>query len=208
MHHPLRTVPELQQALQTSLPLQDCLVLAATEVAGTAPWQINWGATARYLDDRIDDESVIGVGWGSTVYHVVTSGYLHRKRGVSVVQMMGSVGGATPDIDGGQVASRLGQALGPKVFYLQAPMVVTDAAVRAGLLRDPHIRQTLETARRADVLLVSVGAVTEATDVLEVQRVQIPGPIETRGLGHRAHRNEQHVGAARHLQGLSNVGIA
>jgi deoxyribonucleoside regulator len=164
VHHPLRTVPELQRALRTALPLQDCLVLAAAEDAGATTVASQLGAlTARYLDDRIDDECVIGVGWGSTVYHVVTSGYLHRRRGVSVVQMMGSVGGATPDIDGGQVASRLGQALGAKVFYLQAPMVVTDAAVRAGLLRDPHIRQTLEMARRADVLLVSVGAVTEAS---------------------------------------------
>jgi len=96
---------------------------------------------------------------------VVTSGYFRRKRGVSVVQLMGSVGGATPDIDGGQVASRLGRALGGKVYYLQAPMVVTDAGVRAGLLRDQHIRKTLEMARRADILFFSVGAVTQASGI-------------------------------------------
>ena len=117
---------------------------------GRSPLPRQLGAlAARYLDSRISDESIVGVGWGSTVYNVVTSGYLHRKRGVSVVQLMGSVGGATPDIDGGQVASRLGRALGGHVYYLQAPMVVTDVGVRAGLLRDPHIRKTLEMARSA-----------------------------------------------------------
>ena len=36
---------------------------------------------------------------------------------------------------------------------------------RAGLLRDQHIRKTLEMARRASVLLVSVGAVTQASGI-------------------------------------------
>jgi deoxyribonucleoside regulator len=174
IHHPLRTAADLQQAIRDGLPLQDCLVLTVHDDAastapddnGTLPVARQLGAlAARFLDERIVDGAVVGVGWGSTVYHVVTSGYLHRKRDVSVVQLMGSVGGATPDIDGGQVASRLGRALGAKVYYLQAPMVVTDAGVRAGLLRDPHIRKTLEMARQADVLLVSVGAVTQASGI-------------------------------------------
>ena len=44
-------------------------------------------------------------------------------------------------------------------------MVVADAGVRAGLLRDQHIRKTLEMACRAGVLLVSVGAVTQASGI-------------------------------------------
>jgi deoxyribonucleoside regulator len=173
VHHPLRTASGLQQDLRESLSLQDALVLAApSDDEALASYEHPFGQlvsrrlgalAARYLDTRIPDDAVVGVGWGSTVYDVVTSGYFHRKRGTSVVQLMGSVGGATPDIDGGQVASRLGRALGGKVYYLQAPMVVTDAAVRAGLLRDQHIRKTMEMARRADILVFSVGAVTQAS---------------------------------------------
>lgn len=172
IHHPLRKAADLQAAVRAALPLQDCLVLATPDEPGLP--QAEAGASvarqlgalaARYLDERISDEAVVGVGWGSTVYNVVTSGYFHRKRGVSVIQLMGSVGGATPDIDGGQVAARFGRALAAKVYYLQAPMVVTDAGVRAGLLRDPHIRKTLEMARHADALLVSVGAVTRASGI-------------------------------------------
>ena len=120
---------------------------------------------ARYLDERITDHAIVGVGWGSTVYHVVTSGYLRRKQSISSFSSWGASAGPTPDIDGGQVASRLGRALGGKVYYLQAPMVVTDAGVRTGLLRDQHIGKTLELARRANVLLVSVGAVTQASGI-------------------------------------------
>lgn len=173
VHHPLRTAPQLQQALQSVLPLGDALVLASPDGENRAgsngfeePRAVSrqLGILAsRYLNEQITDTDIVGVGWGSTVYDVVTSGYIQRKRDISVVQLMGSVGGATPDIDGGQVALRLGRALGGKVYYLQAPMVVTDAAVRAGLLRDQHIRQTMEMARRASVLLFSVGAVSQAS---------------------------------------------
>lgn len=170
IHHPLRTVPELQEALAAAIGVGACLTLAAPEPgpAGTPapdlPRQLG-ALAARFLQQRIPDGGIVGVGWGSTVYHVVTSGYLRRTPGTSVVQLMGSVGGATPDIDGAQVAGRLGRALGARVYYLHAPMVVTDAAVRAGLLRDQHIRKTLEMARRADLLLVSVGAVTQASGI-------------------------------------------
>lgn len=170
IHHPLRTLPELEVALGEGLGLRECLVLAAPEagpLGGAAPAVApRIGAVAaRYLEARIGEGDVLGVGWGSTVYHVATAGYLGRKAGTSVVQLMGSMGGATPDIDGAQIAGRLGRTLGARVFALHAPMVVAEAAVRAGLLRDPHIRKTLEMARRADVLLVSVGAVTRASGI-------------------------------------------
>jgi deoxyribonucleoside regulator len=174
IHHPLRTATDLDLRLLEVLPLSDTLVLAAAEDSRGAPPMPEarsavaekLGAlAARFLNERITDHAIVGVGWGSTVYHVVNSGYFRPKQGISVVQLMGSVGGATPDIDGGQVASRLGRALGGKIFYLQAPMVVTDVGVRAGLLRDQHIRKTLEMARRASVLLVSVGAVTQASGI-------------------------------------------
>ncbi len=171
IHHPLQTLPDLQGAFRHRFGLRDCLVLASPPSAvleGDNRQDVAQkigSLAARYLQARIPDGSIVGVGWGSTVYHVVTSGYLHGKRGVSVVQLMGSIGGATPDIDGAQVAARLAQTLGGPVYHLHAPMVVNDAAVRSGLLRDQHIRKTLEMARRAETLVVSVGAISEQSGI-------------------------------------------
>jgi len=167
IHHPLATDQDLRGALIDAFGLSDCLVLAQSDApSDTSPDSVadRVGAlAARYLDEHLDDHSVVGVGWGSTVYHVVISRHLRKRTGATVVQLMGSVGGATPDIDGAQVAGRLGRTLGARVYYLHAPMVVTDPAVRAGLLRDQHIRKTLEMAKRATVLLVSVGAISESS---------------------------------------------
>ena len=165
VHHPMRTEPDLAAELSARFSLRECLVLARAPDGVRTTDEVTarqiGALAARFLDARITAGDVVGVGWGNTVYQVVTSGYLNPKPGGDVAQMMGSMGGSTPDIDGAQVANRLGRALEATVHYLHAPMVVTDPAVREGLMRDHHIRATMAMARRATVMIVSVGAISE-----------------------------------------------
>jgi deoxyribonucleoside regulator len=163
IHSPLRTVPGLQEELISRLGLRECLVLAEldrdsqifeatntlTQVAALA---------ARYLQENIAEGDIIGLGWGRSVYRFVHSRFLREeKRDVTVVQAMGSIGGSIVEFDGVTTSARLASVLGASAHYLHAPMLVTDAVVRNGLLRDPHIRKTLEVARRANTIVSSVG---------------------------------------------------
>lgn len=164
IHSPLRTVPALQEELASRLDLRECLVLAnldrnsgifeetdtVTQVAALA---------ARYVQENVDEGDIIGLGWGSSVYRVVHSRFLRDERDVTVVQTMGSIGGSIAEYDGVATTARLADTLGANAHYLHAPALVTDSAVRTGLLRDPHIRKTLEVARRSDLIVVSVGTI-------------------------------------------------
>ncbi len=158
---PLMLDTDLQDALKGRLGLRECLVLAAPGAgAGSADVIAGLSALgARYLQENVADGSVVGVNWSSTVYHVVSARYLREKSNVTVVQLMGSIGGSIAELDGVSVAARLADALGAKAHYLHAPMLVADAVVRDGLLREPHIRNTLEVARGADTMVGSVGAI-------------------------------------------------
>ena len=156
---PLETAPYLQEELRARMGLRECLVLAADapEPADRAGRMA--ALTARYLQDRVIDGSTLGVGWSRTIYRSVSSGYLRRKHGANVVQLMGSVSGSIPELNGISITARLAGALGATAYYLHAPMLVTDPGVRDGLLRDPNIRRTLEMARRADMMVVGIGAI-------------------------------------------------
>lgn len=162
IHSPLTTVPSLREELVSRLGLSECLVLAepdqdsrvfeatdtATQVASLA---------ARYLMENITEGDTIGLGWGRGVYRVAYNRFLREERNVTVAQAMGSIGGSIPEFDGVATTARLAGTLGATAHYLHAPMLVTDTVVRSGLLRDPHIRKTLEVARRADTIVSSVG---------------------------------------------------
>lgn len=167
IHSPLRTSPALQRELASKLGLKECLVLAeldrdsqiledtdtANQVAELA---------ARYLWERLDEGNVVSLGWGRSVYRVAHSRFLRqRKRRATVVQAMGSIGGSIAEFDGVATTARLAGSLGANAYYLHSPMLVADKAVRAGLLRDPHIRKSLEVARRSNTLVSSVGTPTQ-----------------------------------------------
>jgi len=162
IHSPLRTVPGLQEELVSRLGLHECRVLAALdrdssifEATDTVTQVAALGA--RYLQENISEGDIIDLGWGRSVHRVVHNRFLREERDVTVVQAMGSIGGSIPEFDGVATTARLASVLGASAHYLHAPMLVTDAAVRNGLLRDPHIRKTLEVARRADTIVSSVG---------------------------------------------------
>lgn len=165
IHHPLPVRPELARTMQVRYGLRDCFVIAdpvvASEVEADAVIGERVGAVAaRFLETCLGDEATVGIGWGNGVYHVTRSAYLRRRPSRVVVQVMGSIGGASPDLDGVQLCDRLARVFGGRVHYLHAPMVVTDSAVRDGLLRDHNIRRTLEAARRATAMVLSIGAIS------------------------------------------------
>jgi deoxyribonucleoside regulator len=164
VHAPLTAAAELQAELGARLGLRECLVLAnprvEADVFAPADRVGRLGSLgARYLQENIADGAVVGVSWSSTVHHVVSSGYLQEKRGATAVQLMGSIGGSIAELDGVSITARLADVLGAQAHYLHAPMLVSDAVVRDGLLGDPHIRKTLEVARAADTMVVSVGTI-------------------------------------------------
>jgi DNA-binding transcriptional regulator LsrR (DeoR family) len=163
---PLRTVPELQEKLVERLGLRECLVLAGLDLGSrTFEATDNVGQVAalaaRYLQENTGEGDVVGLGWSRSVHHVVRSRFLREKRDVTVVQLMGSIGGSITELDGIAVTAFLADVWEANAHYLHTPMLVAEAAVRDGLLRDPHIRKTLEIARRADSIVVGVGSIDE-----------------------------------------------
>ena len=77
---PLRTVPRLQEELETRMGLRECLVLASEDqepsASGGISSAVNMAAlTARYIQESIADDSILGVGWSRTIYRSVNSGH-------------------------------------------------------------------------------------------------------------------------------------
>ncbi len=164
INSPLRTAFDPQQELKARLGLRECLVLSSEDSRGQDTESTDLrgkigGLTMRYLQENITDGSTVGVGWSRTVYLGLGERGLRKKRAVAVVQLMGSVGGSFPQLDGISITARFAELLGASAHYLHAPMLVSDVSVREGLLRDPNIRQTLETARRTDTMVIGIGAI-------------------------------------------------
>jgi DNA-binding transcriptional regulator LsrR (DeoR family) len=76
---------------------------------------------------------------------------------IDVVQMIGSLGNIASVIDGPELARRLSIKLGGSYHYLHAPLFLTNAQTRDGLMEQSTIVETLRHAREAQVAVVGVG---------------------------------------------------
>ncbi len=165
VHHPLRTSATLRDELMQQFDLQDAQVLQSTSPDESVLSHVG-ALAARYTDRRIQESQMvagkttrtIGISWGTSMFELLKALRPRRRLPLNVVQLMGSVDtSSTPDIDGPEIARRLAAAYGARCYYLHAPLLVADAIVHDGLLKEPSIRRSFQMAEQMNIALVGIG---------------------------------------------------
>ncbi|MGV1004295.1 MAG: sugar-binding transcriptional regulator [Candidatus Nanopelagicales bacterium] len=114
---------------------------------------------ARLLADLFEDETVLGVAWGTTVAAV--SHALGRKptRGGAVVQLNGAANILTSGVEfAGTITSAFGAAFDAQVHHFAVPAFFDYAETREAMWRERSVQRVLAVQRRADIALFGVGA--------------------------------------------------
>ncbi len=160
---PLGYVPDLEAALVRAFPVLRQAVVVAGGGGLPAPLvRRNLGrAAAEYLQTRVYDGQVVGVTWGRTMEEVSAHLQVQPRRGVTVVQLNGGVSRASDGTNAGLVVQRFGQAFAADAHCLPGPAVVDHPALATALQAERHTAQLLETGRRAQVAVFSVGEPTD-----------------------------------------------
>ncbi|MFL5626132.1 MAG: sugar-binding transcriptional regulator, partial [Ktedonobacteraceae bacterium] len=121
---------------------------------------------AGYTDRRIQENMAsagkggrtIGISWGTSMLEMLKALRPRRRLPLNVVQLMGSVDSTSlPDIDGPEIARQLANTYGGRCYYLHAPLLVADALVRDGLLKERSLRSSFQMMEQMDMALVGIG---------------------------------------------------
>jgi DNA-binding transcriptional regulator LsrR (DeoR family) len=112
---------------------------------------------ARYIDGIIKDGSILGLSWGRMVYQTVQALRPERDLAIKAVQLFGA---AIPNnrIDGSEVARLFAGKYKGQYYSLHAPLFVENPLLKEALLQDPHIRETLDLAQQADIIITGIGS--------------------------------------------------
>ena len=102
---------------------------------------------------------MLGVSWGTAVYEVAHALRPPAQQRITVVQMIGALGTADPQIDGPELARWIAQVYGGSYRTLPAPLIVDSAEVRDALMTDRSIAGPLDLASKVDMALVGIGTV-------------------------------------------------
>ncbi len=158
VYYPWKTVPELEEALRSRFRLRQARVLFGRDQSYEGVLRGLGVLAAQYVEGNLVETATLGISWGMAVYSTVRALRPGRRLPITVVQMVGAIGQGDPLIDGPELARLLASVYGGEYRYLHAPLIVEDARSRKVLLEEPRIQETLSLARRADMVLVGIGA--------------------------------------------------
>ena len=139
---------------------------------------------ARYLDAVVAPHTILGISWGTALRSTVRALTPADEVPITVVQMIGATGARDPLTDGPELARLLADRYGGRYRSLHAPLAVESVDTKEALFKEPHIRETLEMARRADLALVGVGTVIpEYSSWLRAGYIDREGLADLRAVG-------------------------
>ncbi|XJZ27994.1 sugar-binding transcriptional regulator [Bacillota bacterium Lsc_1132] len=118
-------------------------------------------AAADYLHEVVKDNDIIGVSWGTTLYHVAIELKQKFVKDVKVVQLKGGVSHAETNTYTSEILYLFGKAFNTTPHHLPLPAIVDHVVVKQAMEADRHIRRILELGKEANIALFTVGPVKE-----------------------------------------------
>jgi lsr operon transcriptional repressor len=148
----------LEQALYNRYGIRDAVVVPEAEPGEALYLALAEGA-AEWLADRLIDGLVVGLGQGrtiSTIPHVFT---IDRSVDCTFVEIVGGANSKSGGFGSYNITSKMAELVGGQASYVYAPTIVSSKATRDTFLRESSITSALDLARRADIVMHSVGPV-------------------------------------------------
>ncbi|MFO7633350.1 MAG: sugar-binding domain-containing protein [Caldilinea sp.] len=160
---PVQRAPDAEALLCSMFGLHEALVLKPGSSDRTHTLARVGQLGARFLEQTLRDGMTLTVCLGRSTYEVIHAVRPGFQGHVNVVQAVGSIALATPELDSASLTRELATKLGGTAHYLSAPMVVDTVEASEMLRSQRDIQRSLEMARGADVALVGVGNLDPAT---------------------------------------------
>ena len=168
----IRVHHQLQRDLKLEMQLRQTFDLEVVHVLKGYNWEYSrmlphLGAMgARLVEERVRDGMLLGVSWGTAVYEVAAALRPPYLPNLTVIQMIGALGTPDPQIDGGELARSYARSFGGRYRIFPAPALVESPQVRAAMMEERPIRDTLTLARKVDITILGIGTTDPAMSSL------------------------------------------
>lgn len=155
---PANTMVGAERKLEQTLGLKSARVVAGDAASDSSTRRELGAAGAELVRQHLADGGIFGVCWGQATRLVIEQLRPITTAPVDVVQMIGSAGTHSRNIDGSELTRLAAHALGGTYDILNAPLVVDDSSSATLLLNQSAIKEVLQKAKRANVSLLGLGS--------------------------------------------------
>lgn len=161
IHDPMVEVESLALKLEEKFGLKKAIVVSVPEYEDHLIKNYLGGAAADYLNEIVKDGDIIGVTWGTTLYHVAIGLAQKFVRDIKVVQLKGGVSYAETNTYATEILDLFGKAFNCAPYHLPLPAIVDHVVVKETLEKDRHIRSILDLGKQANIAVYTMGSVKD-----------------------------------------------
>lgn len=158
INHPQVDLTETEIRIANKFGLKQAIVVSINEFSGKSPLDQIGAAGAQYLASIIHRYRILGVTWGLTMSYVAKNLPKIETKNLELAQIGGGLG-IIEGTDNPALTTMLGQKMSAYAHVMQAPIIVRDKSIRDNLFKETKIRETLEIAKKADIVMFGVGLV-------------------------------------------------
>ncbi|MFC7392830.1 sugar-binding transcriptional regulator [Scopulibacillus cellulosilyticus] len=156
---PSESLEKIALELERRFHLKKVLIAPVSEYEDHAVKQSIGKLAAKYLYETVKDNDVIGVTWGTTVYHIAKELKHKPVKSVKVVQLKGGVSHSEINTYASEVVDLFGKAYDTVPHYLPLPAIVDHPVVKKTIEADQHIHKLLEMGKNANIAVFTVGGI-------------------------------------------------
>ncbi|MDP4162197.1 MAG: sugar-binding transcriptional regulator [Bacillota bacterium] len=156
---PTENVEKLAEELEQRFGLKKAVVASIPQYEDHIIKNYLGEKTATYLDSIVKDGDILGVTWGTTLYHVAIELKQKFVKDVKVVQLKGGVSHAETNTYASEILYLFGKAYHTHAHHLPLPAIVDHTVVKQAMEADRHIRRILEMGKEANIALFTIGPV-------------------------------------------------
>jgi DNA-binding transcriptional regulator LsrR (DeoR family) len=178
VHHPLARRSDIEKALRERFALRHVRVLDCFTSDYAQTLSRVGTLAARLVEELVEDHMTIGMSWGTGLAEMVQACRPQSRTGVFVVQIIGSMGAANPNIDGSELARQLAHVFGGSYAILPVPLLVESEVICRGLKRERQVQEVFDGARKMELALVGVGTLETAKSSLVRSGYLSPAQLE------------------------------
>lgn len=157
IHDPNAAASQLENELRTRFGLKKVIAVPFIEDYESLLVKIAH-ATSRFLNTIVEDNDVIGVSWGNTLYvcslHLKT---VEEVSNISVVQMCGAISMADKYIYASEIPKKFADVYKGTPYLLPLPALVDNVELKDAIVKDKNVAEILEMGKKVNVGLFSVG---------------------------------------------------
>ncbi|MEH6936351.1 sugar-binding transcriptional regulator [Bacillus sp. JJ664] len=156
---PLENNHDLAKELKKKYNLQSVEVCYSPIDDYSEVTQIITKKAADVLGDYVNDGDIVGVTWGTTMYHIAKKLEKKSVKGVEVIQLNGGISYSKTNTYASETVNMFAEAFNTIPRYLPLPVIFDNPQVKQMVESDRHIERLIELGKQSNIGIFTVGTV-------------------------------------------------